>query len=335
MKKSVLLLLCDVLTAVVLMAGIWGYFYLMPHPMEGMTAGTVVSENGAELKTAKVLNGAAETDWHKKFADKFTDKIVSTDTVYSSPDIYIKLTRKSYDTNILDRTNGGIHQAYGTKVSYVLADIYVGDISCIKTAFAKDTYGSGYSEKLTDMSRHMRSVLSVNGDSYNNNFQQDNGTIIRNGKLYRNYATDAETCVLYKDGTMKIYDPGKLNGKQMVKEGAYQSWIFGPSLLDDKGKAKSYFLTRDYIKESHPRTAIGYYEPGHYCLLVVDGRQNSSRGMFLEEMAKLFEDLGCKAAYNLDGGHSSFMSREDKVVNRPYKPDKEIADGIFIVENQI
>lgn len=33
-----------------------------------------------------------------------------------------------------------------------------------------------------------------------------------------------------------------------------------------------------------------------YCLLLVDGRQKSSRGMFLEEMAKVFEDLGCREA---------------------------------------
>ncbi len=41
----------------------------------------------------------------------------------------------------------------------------------------------------------------------------------------------------------------------------------------------------------------------HYCFLVIDGKQkNYSRGMFLDEMAQLFESLGCKAAYNLDGG---------------------------------
>ena len=71
-----------------------------------------------------------------------------------------------------------------------------------------------------------------------------------------------------------------------MNQGAWQSWIFGPGLLDENGKAKTDFLTWDYIKESHPRTAIGYYGPGHYCLLVVDGRQpDYSRGMFLEEEA--------------------------------------------------
>ena len=45
-----------------------------------------------------------------------------------------------------------------------------------------------------------------------------------------------------------------------------------------------------------------------------------------------FEELGCKAAYNLDGGHCSFMTFLDKVANHPYKPEHEVADGIFITE---
>ena len=144
------------------------------------------------------------------------------------------------------------------------------------------------------MAQRSNAILSVNGDSYNNNRHQDNGTIIRNGSIYRSAATDMETCVLNWDGTMKIYTPKELNTQTLIQTGAYQSWIFGPSLLDSNGKAKTDFLTWDYIRESHPRTAIGYYEPGHYCFVVVDGRQKDySRGMFLNELAQLFEQLGC------------------------------------------
>lgn len=43
----------------------------------------------------------------------------------------------------------------------------LGMLSCFQSAFAQDTYGNGYSEKLTDMSARLGSVLTVNGDSYN------------------------------------------------------------------------------------------------------------------------------------------------------------------------
>lgn len=285
---------------------------------------------GGQLQKTDIVRD--ETDWHEKFADKFTDTVVSTDTTYSSPNLSIELSYRQYDTGKLDTSSDGKHEKYGTRISYVLADIYVSDITCFQTAFAQDTYGVGYDEKLSDMSDRMKAVLSVNGDSYNNNRHKDNGTIIRNGVIYRNRATDVETCVLNWDGTVDIYPPGKIDENELIHKGAYQSWVFGPSLLDDNGKAKPSFITWDYICESHPRTALGYYEPGHYCLLLVDGRQKASRGMFLDEMAKVFEDLGCTSAYNLDGGHCSFMTFQGNVANHPYKPDHGVADGIMIKE---
>lgn len=323
MGRKIIWFAVDMLLAAVIVLGVWIVNYKIPQK------GT-----RAELNQQKIENVIQDgkQDWHDKFADKFTDQTMITDTSYTSPNVSIQLSFHQYDTGILDHTSAGKHEKYGTNISYVLADIYIGNISCLQTAFAQDIYGVGHTEKLTVMSQRLHAILGVNGDSYSNDRHKNNGTIIRNGIIYRHEQSDAETCVLNSDGTMDIYNPGEVDWQQLVERGAYQSWVFGPSLLDENGKAKQDFATWDYIRQSHPRTAIGYYEPGHYCLLLVDGRQKSSRGMFLNEMADVFEKLGCKVAYNLDGGHCSFMSYQDKIVNHPYKPEHEIADGIFITE---
>lgn len=374
MKRKILALVMDLAVAAALLGGIYGVNYMIPQkgvaaqtlqasasenePAEaaentGNSSGAASGEqnnaagqSSREQQLQALLDGNRNglpatkvsldsTDWRQKFAGKFTDQVVSTDTSYTSPNVSVQLTYGSYQTNRLDRSEKGGHEKYGTNVSYVLADIYVADITCLQTCFAQNTYGVGYSEKLSDMSARMKSVLAVNGDSYSNSMHKNNGTIIRNGIIYRAKPTDMETCVLNWDGTMKIYSPQELNTQTLIDSGAYQSWVFGPSLLDENGKARTSFLTWDYIMESHPRTAIGYFEPGHYCLLVVDGRQKSSRGMFPDEMAALFEQLGCQAAYNLDGGHCSFMTMQDQVANHPYKPEHEVQDGIFITEGLI
>lgn len=325
-RKWFLWTLMDLAAAALILLGVYGFHYVLPQ--EARMAVSAVSQ-----KIAGVQAGLGEgVDWHQKFADHFTDTVVTTDHSYTSPDLSITLSYHQYDSGKIDPSEAGKHRKYGTQISYVLADVYIGDINCFQTAFAQDMYGIGYSEKLSDMSARLQSILAVNGDSYSNNRHKDNGTIIRNGVLYRNQATDMETLVLNWDGSMKIYPPGELNGDKLMQDGAYQSWIFGPSLLDERGKAKTDFLTWDYIRESHPRTAVGYYEPGHYCLLLVDGRQKTTRGMFLDEMAKVFEDLGCQAAYNLDGGHCSFMTFQGQTANHPYKPEHEVPDGIFITE---
>lgn len=95
------------------------------------------SDNQAREKELQALvdnysNGLLTTtvsldsqNWRQKFADKFTDQVISTDTSYTSPDISVQISHNSYDTNKLDKTQGGNHEKYGTNISYVLADIYV------------------------------------------------------------------------------------------------------------------------------------------------------------------------------------------------------------------
>ena len=71
------------------------------------------------------------------------------------------------------------------------------------------------------------------------------------------------------------------------------------------------------IPDIHPRTAAGYRNSGELVLLVVDGRQVDSRGVDLQELAILMRDLGCVEAINLDGGGSSAMVVDGKLLNRP------------------
>ena len=74
------------------------------------------------------------------------------------------------------------------------------------------------------------------------------------------------------------------------------------------------FILRDGVRVStddvdlHPRTAVAIdRDTGQLMLLVVDGRQELSRGMTMKELAKLFKRLGAEDALNLDGGGSSTM----------------------------
>ena len=71
------------------------------------------------------------------------------------------------------------------------------------------------------------------------------------------------------------------------------------------------------IPEIHPRTAAGYRKDGNLVLLVVDGRQVNSRGVDLMELAIIMRDLDCVEAINLDGGRSSAMVVDGKLMNRP------------------
>lgn len=67
----------------------------------------------------------------------------------------------------------------------------------------------------------------------------------------------------------------------------------------------------------NPRTAIGYTKENHLIMLTVDGREGSSIGLTLVELANLMKEFGCVNAMNLDGGGSTVMYIKGQVVNRP------------------
>ena len=71
------------------------------------------------------------------------------------------------------------------------------------------------------------------------------------------------------------------------------------------------------IPYTHPRTAAGIAGDGTLLLLLVDGRQRLSRGVRLEELAAIMVDLGAEEALNLDGGGSSSLVVNGKLLNNP------------------
>lgn len=67
----------------------------------------------------------------------------------------------------------------------------------------------------------------------------------------------------------------------------------------------------------NPRSAIGYTADNNFILVAVDGREGSSIGMTLMELANFMQSIGCVGAINLDGGGSTVMYVNGRVVNKP------------------
>jgi hypothetical protein len=90
-----------------------------------------------------------------------------------------------------------------------------------------------------------------------------------------------------------------------------------------------------YVRGRHPRTAVGRTHDGDLMLVVVDGRQPGySVGMSLRELAHLMRDLGAHDAVNLDGGGSSTMYVNGRVVNRPSDgSERPVSSAIAVVRD--
>ena len=261
---------------------------------------------------------SGEITLQEKFKEHFTEQVVLTNNSYKSPNVSVEIQEYS---------DGNVYNAQ----HWYVADIYVSDIHCLQTYMHADNdlSSSSVGGHIRSLSKAAGSVVAINGDYA---LTTDSGVIIRNGEVIRDEPALAQIGVIFEDGTMECYTAGEYNSQDVIERGAWQAWTFGPSLLDNKGKAYEEFPTSyGQVLEYNPRTVIGYYEPGHYCFVVIDGRQSGyAIGYDMVGTAKIMEDLGCKVAFNLDGGRSSQMTFSTNYVNIPYKDGRYVGDIVFI-----
>ena len=284
-----------------------------PTRTETQQEATVTPEDSATSSESVSATLAPTTavnlgDFGASFPDKFTDgDIEQTDSSYRSANINVTIEKRS--------ENG---------VTYFIADIYVKNLECFRTAFAQDTFG--FTDPTDVIAQNAGAILAINGDYCTNNA----GPVVRNGEMPRAETYTSDVLVMGWDGVMTAYSPADFDLEKVKSEGAWQTWTFGPMLLKD-GQPMTEFNSS--VNKLNPRTAMGYYEPGHYCFVLVDGRQDGySVGMTTTELSQLFYDLGCTAAYNLDGGQSSEMVFQGSFVNQPYNGGRSTSDIVYIAD---
>jgi hypothetical protein len=85
-----------------------------------------------------------------------------------------------------------------------------------------------------------------------------------------------------------------------------------------------------------PRTAIGQRKTGEVLFLVIDGRTIDSIGATLKDIQDILLQYGAYNASNLDGGSSTTMYFNGKVINKPSdKLGERTVPTAFIVEPPI
>lgn len=270
----------------------------------------------ASEETTAPTQPDTRTEWQKKFADKFTDEVVVTENSYTSPEVSITI-----ETVV---TGEG-----ASKITYYVADVYIASIDNFRTHTAHGQMNYFDTQPALEMAEEANAIFAISGDFLT---YQKSGFLMRNGEIYaadRNYSI----CVLYPDGTMETHDRGSYQIQDILDRNPVQVWSFGPVLLDEKGQVRDSYDISDAVSFPNPRSAIGYYEPGHYCLVIVDGRQEGhSAGMRIPELAQVFADLGCTAAYNLDGGGTAVMIFDGKVYSRQSNGGRDLGDILLITE---
>ncbi len=258
------------------------------------------------LPTATVEASTAPTATEPP-AEQATTAPISADTEYHDDQIDIVLTTMRVENTTV----------------YV-ADVQIADISLLKTALAGNTYARNLTETTSVQAANAGAILAINGDYYG---AQERGYVLRNGVLYRASAqSGTDALVIGADGNFRIITEGETSADTLVREGAWQVLTFGPALINGGQVTVSSSDEVGRAMTSNPRTAIGQISEGHYLLVVSDGRTKESTGLSLRQLAELMQSLGAQVAYNLDGGGSSTMVFQGRVVNNPTTNGRSIRE---------
>ena len=263
-----------------------------------------------------VIETAAATPTVDPFAAHFSDVPVKTERSYTSKRLSITVTDYAADGT------------YGRHVTYHVADIYVRSVESIRAEAAQGDFGTRYTRPVKEIADDAGALLAIAGDTYT---RERKSFVVRNGVLYRDTPIEnTDLCILYRNGVMETKKWGTFTAQEIIDSDPWQVWGFGPALLDEDGKAME--ITHRLMGHN-PRTAIGYYEPGHYCFVVVDGR-GESVGVTLNSLSRLMEDLGCVVAYNLDGGGSAQLYWDGEIVSAPCNETRVISDIIYLLPEE-
>lgn len=258
--------------------------------------------------------------------DKFKEKFSDGEPIVTEPNTSETLADGTVRTLIYTYAGKDVaielYHYKKNRLEYQIAELYVRDLEKLGASYEND---QGNAKSMVEFVKDNHALISINSDYFSAN-AKDEGLIIRNGYMIRNNpCKHSDLCVVYQDGTVRCFDckNEKIDNNEILASYPYHSFYFGPSLLDENGGAKTKFNST--LTPSNPRTAFGYYEPGHYAFISVLGDRGihdingrslgsgKSPGLTLAELSELCASFGMRAAYNFDGGGSSCLYWNGKI----------------------
>ena len=202
----------------------------------------------------------------------------------------------------------------GKGYSGYLAVIY--DPSRIKTVYTKKLGTSG--QYLTTMAKDNDALIAINGGgfvdpNFNSNGAIPLGITFSGGKLITSdsYSGSGGLIGFTEENKLVL---GKMTVNQAKEMKVRDAVTYGPFLIIN-GKPSKVLGNGGW--GTAPRTAIGQRQDGIVLFLVIDGRTVTRPGADMNDLIEIMQNYGAYNAANLDGGTSSVMVVNGKIINDP------------------
>ncbi|GAB6988398.1 hypothetical protein JCM16418A_04480 [Paenibacillus pini] len=211
----------------------------------------------------------------------------------------------------LYKVNPGSYKGYAMKVK-------LKDPSAMQMSLGKDNLGGAETTMQAVQRLGATAGINAGGFADDGNKRYPLSTTVLNGQYLTGFQSsfkDLSFVGLDKTGKLiggKFYNKQELDSLQ-PRFGA----TFVPVLL--KSGQKMGIPEKWKVSPLRaPRTVIGNYKDDQLLIIVADGyNENGSSGATLQELQDKMYGLGVSDAYNLDGGGSSSLILNGRVVNKP------------------
>ena len=280
------------------------------------------------------------------YSDEYIEKVLKRHSI-KEPDGNTDISKilgeeqdyiDEYDKEILDRNKKDIYKLIEINekgFSGYLVAIY--DPSKIKVTYSKRLGYSG--EYLVDMAKRENAIVAINGSGFLDEGGlgtggQAIGAIISGGKIISNYGySQYGGGIIGFTSDNKLY-LGKISAEEALNIGIRDAVEFGPFLIVN---GESAFINGNGGYGVHPRTAIAQRKDGIVLFLVIDGRSLKSKGADMNDLVDILLRYHAYNAANLDGGNSSALVIDNKIINHPINWDnleqtRPIGCGFVVVE---
>lgn len=242
-----------------------------------------------------------------------------------------------FDKEILDRKEGSLYKLITINENgydgYLVA-IY--DPSKIKVVTSK--YIGQRGQFLVEMAKENNAVVAINGGGFIDENGVGNGgspagIIIKDSQIINSsrYGSNGGLIGFTNDNKLFL---GKVTAEQAINQGIRDAVEFGPFLIVN---GKSSFINGNGGYGIHPRSAIAQRQDGIVLFLVIDGRRVTSMGADMDDLVNILLRYHAYNAANLDGGNSSALVINNRLINNPINWDnleqtRPIASGFIVTE---
>ena len=267
-----------------------------------------------------------------------TEETSNPELIEVEPQEQVVEYENEYERAVLEKEYEG--QSYkiidikGKGYTGYLAVVY--DASKVSVVTTKNLGTSG--QYLVKMAEQNNALLAINGGGFvDENYSSTGGTpmgiTISNGKIVTSssYSGSGGIIGFTKENKLVL---GKMTAKEAINMGIRDAVSFGPFLIVN-GEAS--FIKGNGGWGTAPRTAIGQRKDGIVLMLVIDGRTVARPGADMKDLTEIMLNYGAYNAANLDGGTSSAMVVDNKLINDPIDSagkhkTRPIATGFIVKE---